>query len=78
MEDTDMQHAFTRCSLLVLITAALLVCVPTTAEAQSASTPPPYPPPGKLVDMGGWRLHILDEPELVVTSIRNVVAATRK
>lgn len=53
-----MQHTFIRCPSLVLIAAALLVCVSTTAEAQSASTPPPYPPPGKLVDMGGWRLHI--------------------
>jgi pimeloyl-ACP methyl ester carboxylesterase len=30
---------------------------PMTARAQSASTPP-YPAPGQLVDIGGWRLHI--------------------
>jgi pimeloyl-ACP methyl ester carboxylesterase len=43
---------------LILVPICLLVCVSTTAEAQSASSPPPYPPPGKLVDVGGWRLHI--------------------
>jgi pimeloyl-ACP methyl ester carboxylesterase len=25
---------------------------------QDQTTPPPFPPPGKLVDVGGWRLHL--------------------
>jgi pimeloyl-ACP methyl ester carboxylesterase len=29
-----------------------------TVIAQSQSTQPPFPPPGKLVDVGGWRLHL--------------------
>jgi len=29
-----------------------------TVMAQSQSTQPPFPPPGKLVDVGGWRLHL--------------------
>jgi pimeloyl-ACP methyl ester carboxylesterase len=46
---------------LVLVRAALLLLVllpAATAWAQSESTPPPFPPPGKLVDVGGWRLHL--------------------
>jgi pimeloyl-ACP methyl ester carboxylesterase len=46
---------------LVLVRAAflLLVSLPAaTARAQSESTPPPFPAPGKLVDIGGWRLHL--------------------
>jgi pimeloyl-ACP methyl ester carboxylesterase len=43
------------------IPAALLVCVllhVVTAGAQSDTQQPPLPPPGRLVDLGGWRLHI--------------------
>src|SRR5215510_15566103 len=29
-----------------------------TVMAQSQSTQPPFPPPGKLIDVGGWRLHL--------------------
>ncbi|HKQ72272.1 MAG TPA: alpha/beta hydrolase [Blastocatellia bacterium] len=29
-----------------------------TTVAQDQSTQPPFPPPGKLVDVGGWRLHL--------------------
>jgi pimeloyl-ACP methyl ester carboxylesterase len=29
-----------------------------TARAQNDSTPPPFPAPGRLVDVGGWRLHL--------------------
>ena len=39
-------------SLLLLTVQASIVL------AQSESTPPPFPPPGKLVDVGGWRLHL--------------------
>lgn len=27
-------------------------------SAQNASSSPPFPPPGQLVDIGGWRLHL--------------------
>src|SRR5262249_22804259 len=27
-------------------------------SAQSQPPPPPFAPPGKLVDIGGWRLHL--------------------
>src|SRR5437660_9720969 len=46
---------------LGLVRAALLLLVSlhaATAWAQSESTPPPFPPPGRLVDVGGWRLHL--------------------
>jgi pimeloyl-ACP methyl ester carboxylesterase len=29
-----------------------------TTVSHSQSTQPPFPPPGKLVDVGGWRLHL--------------------
>jgi len=29
-----------------------------TVMAQSQSAQPPFPAPGKLVDVGGWRLHL--------------------
>ena len=43
------------------IRAALLLLVSlhaATVWAQSESTQPPLPPPGRLVDIGGWRLHL--------------------
>lgn len=45
---------------LVLVWAAslLLLTQAATVLAQSESTPPPFSPPGKLVDVGGWRLHL--------------------
>src|SRR5262245_65150762 len=39
----------------------LLLCLTLlagTASAQSDSLPAPFPPPGQLVDVGGWHLHI--------------------
>ena len=45
----------------VLIWAALMLVTFTsaaTASAQSEGTPSPFPAPGKLVDVGGWRLHL--------------------
>lgn len=36
---------------------AFLILTP-TASAQTELTPPPLPPPGKLIDVGGWRLHL--------------------
>ncbi len=46
---------------LVLMRAALLLLVllqAINAFAQGESTSPPFPPPGKLLDVGGWRLHL--------------------
>src|SRR5262249_16385515 len=37
--------------VLLALQAAMVV-------AQSQTTPQPFPPPGKLVDVGGWRLHL--------------------
>lgn len=45
-------------NLLALATTGLLFSAPSTVRAQDVSTSPPYPPPGRLIDMGGWRLHI--------------------
>ena len=48
-------------SCVVLRPLALLLLVSfcaTTGRAQSDSTLPPFPPPGRLVDVGGWRLHL--------------------
>ncbi|HET9824214.1 MAG TPA: alpha/beta hydrolase [Chitinophagaceae bacterium] len=36
----------------------LFVCISSATKAQNDSTSPPYPAPGKLVDVGGWKLHI--------------------
>src|SRR5215813_11980483 len=45
-------------ALAWLILSVLLSLQAATVAAQSQSTPPPFPPPGKLVDVGGWRLHL--------------------
>lgn len=42
--------------LLVATTIALLAA--RALHAQPAASAPPFPPPGKLVDIGGWRLHL--------------------
>src|SRR5205814_706883 len=45
----------------MLAQATVLLLVPlhaATVWARSESTPPPFPPPGKLIDVGGWRLHL--------------------
>jgi pimeloyl-ACP methyl ester carboxylesterase len=36
----------------------LLICGATRPRAQDATYSPPLPPPGRLVDVGGWRLHL--------------------
>src|SRR5262245_23744438 len=37
----------------------VLVCASTGAAPQTpAQSPPPVPAPGRLVDLGGWRLHL--------------------
>jgi pimeloyl-ACP methyl ester carboxylesterase len=40
---------------VLLLASALLP--PVAASGQTAADPP-YPPPGRLVDIGGWRLHL--------------------
>src|SRR6185503_2974176 len=54
----EISQTFTH--VLVWAALLLLLTIPaaTTGLAQSESTPPPFPPPGKLVDVGGWRLHL--------------------
>jgi pimeloyl-ACP methyl ester carboxylesterase len=42
--------------MLILFCCALVTFGVTGALAQSSS--PPSPPPGRLVDIGGWRLHL--------------------
>lgn len=41
-----------------MMSAVLLALAAATAVAQSQSAQPPFPPPGRLVDVGGWRLHL--------------------
>src|SRR2546425_8508069 len=41
----------------VMTAALLLVGVSLVAQGRSASTLPPHPPPGQLIDLGGRRLH---------------------
>lgn len=38
--------------------AIVLAWVSSLAGAQSGAEEPPSPPPGRLVDVGGWRLHL--------------------
>ena len=38
------------------LSAILLIGM--SAAAQTPSTPPPLPPPGRLVDVGNWKLHL--------------------
>jgi pimeloyl-ACP methyl ester carboxylesterase len=42
----------------VAATAFALATVDVPARAQSDVSAPPYPPPGRLVDVGGWVLHL--------------------
>src|SRR5215471_7273636 len=55
-----MKAPFQTCLHLLLPAAlVLLVSLPAViASTQSEGTAPPLPPPGKLVDVGGWRLHL--------------------
>jgi pimeloyl-ACP methyl ester carboxylesterase len=52
-----MLSALGRCGAGVVVTI-VLACVASTTHAQGDSTPPPLPAPGRLVDVGGWRLHL--------------------
>ena len=56
-----MNELLNRSYRLMIFSTALLACVLLyghRAGAQSETTPPPFPPPGRLIDIGGWRLHI--------------------
>jgi pimeloyl-ACP methyl ester carboxylesterase len=44
------------CSIAVTVLAIL--CAASAAQAQDTSTSPPLQPPGRLIDLGGWRLHL--------------------
>lgn len=44
--------------ILIPTALLLLLLIQLNAVAQSQSTQPPFPPPGKLIDVGGWRLHL--------------------
>jgi pimeloyl-ACP methyl ester carboxylesterase len=44
---------------LAWVMALVSLALPATAVVtQDQATPPLFPPPGKLVDVGGWRLHL--------------------
>lgn len=45
-------------ALASVILPVLLVLQATAVVAHGQSPQPPFPPPGKLVDVGGWRLHL--------------------
>src|SRR2546425_1039289 len=53
-----MPRAFIRCCSVTFGLASLLVGLSSSARAQSEQPPAPFPPPGRLVDIGGWRLHL--------------------
>lgn len=43
----------------VLVAAAIGALVVLTVESHAQEgTPPPLPPPGRLIDVGGWKLHL--------------------
>lgn len=49
-----------------LVSAAVILGQASSlAAAQVSSDEPPYPPPGRMVDVGGWRLHLYCSGELV-------------
>jgi pimeloyl-ACP methyl ester carboxylesterase len=44
---------------LAWVMAVVSLALPAAAVVtQDQAAPPPFPPPGKLVDVGGWRLHL--------------------
>jgi pimeloyl-ACP methyl ester carboxylesterase len=52
---------------VVTALTAVVVLLSTIARAQDA-TAPPFGPPGKLIDIGGWRLHLNCTGERVASS----------
>lgn len=53
-----MSHAFIRKRFVAFGFAGLLAGFSSFASAQSEPAPAPFPPPGRLIDIGGWRLHL--------------------
>lgn len=49
---------FYRYKFVPLLVAAALTVASSPAAAQNTSKTPPIPPPGQLVDLGGWHLHL--------------------
>src|SRR5215475_7926265 len=47
-----------RTIMIVRLILLLLYLFRTVNTPAQNATPPPFPPPGKLVDIGGWRLHL--------------------
>ena len=43
---------------LATVAALSLLILARVAAGQDSTNTPPYPPPGRLVDIGGWRLHL--------------------
>jgi pimeloyl-ACP methyl ester carboxylesterase len=44
---------------VIALIAALAIAFPAgTARAQAEASEPPLPPPGRMVDLGGWRVHL--------------------
>jgi pimeloyl-ACP methyl ester carboxylesterase len=44
--------------MLALAVLPFLLVNAASVSTQQSSTPPPFPPPGNLIDIGGWRLHL--------------------
>ena len=42
----------------LLLATAIALLGAADARAQPTSAAPPFPPPGKLIDIGGWKLHL--------------------
>jgi pimeloyl-ACP methyl ester carboxylesterase len=42
----------------VAVAVLVIFCASSAAQAQDTSNSPPLPPPGRLIDLGGWRLHL--------------------
>ena len=66
-----MPRAFHR--VLLGFTVLLLVRPAVVAQPQDASTSPPLPAPGRLIDLGGWRLHLHCTGRQVRTSQPTVI-----
>ena len=47
-----------RTRVCIAASAFVLATFGVQAQAQSDASSPPYPPPGRLVDVGGWKLHL--------------------
>jgi len=56
--EVRMPRAFIRCCSVAFVSGSLLVSIYSSASAQLEQPPAPLPPPGRLVDIGGWRLHL--------------------